>query len=417
MALRQIGVRVRIAMATSGSRSRCVLSITSALHARSKTDVVTLANRDHITGEVKRLERGRLTLSTDDGGTIYFEWDNVAHVESVNQFEVATTDDRRFFGSLGPAPDGFLAVVGPAGIGSLAMTEVTAITPMGTSFWSKLDGSFDAGFSYTRSSGVGQLNLNSETVFRRPRFTGRLTASVTATKQQEGGRDDRGSLEASYVRHRWPRWFVSATGRFESNESLGLRLRSQIGAAVGPRLVNSNRAQMFVGGGLALNDERGVDSEATQNLEAVVLLGTSYFTYDQPRTNVDVSFQVLSEPQRYRPASAAARCRLQARSLEGFLRCPERVRHLRQPAPDRRCRDERRGHGALGRLELLKQALPRGRTGFRSRSIGPGYASPRGFRPVETARNPATSDGTRHALSVIPVCVWRRVCSGLNPHE
>ena len=200
------------------------------------------------------------------------------------------------------------------------------------------------------------------------------------------------------MRHRWPRWFVSATGRFESNESLGLRLRSQIGAAVGPRLVNSNRAQMFVGGGLALNDERGVDSEATQNLEAVVLLGTSYFTYDQPRTNVDVSFQVLSEPQRYRPASAAARCRLQARSLEGFLHCPERVRHLRQPAPDRRCRDERRGHGALGRLELLKRALPRGRTGFRSRSIGPGYASPRGFRPVETARNPATSDGTRHAL-------------------
>lgn len=280
-----------------------VLSITSALHAEPKTDVVRLANRDHITGEVKRLERGRLTLSTDDGGTIYFEWDNVAHVESVNQFEVATTDDRRFFGSLGPAPDGFLAVVGPAGIGSLAMTEVTAITPMGTSFWSKLDGSFDAGFSYTRSSGVGQLNLNSETVFRRPRFTGRLTASVTATKQQEGGRDDRGSLEASYVRHRWPRWFVSATGRFESNESLGLRLRSQIGAAVGPRLVNSNRAQMFVGGGLALNDERGVDSEATQNLEAVVLLGTSYFTYDQPRTNVDVSFQYypsLSDTGRHR---------------------------------------------------------------------------------------------------------------------
>ena len=145
----------------------CVLSITSALHAEPKTDVVRLANRDHITGEVKRLERGRLTFSTDDGGTIYFEWDNVAHVESVNQFEVATTDDRRFFGSLGPAPDGFLAVVGPAGIGSLAMTEVTAITPMGTSFWSKLDGSFDAGFSYTRSSGVGQLNLNSETVFRK----------------------------------------------------------------------------------------------------------------------------------------------------------------------------------------------------------------------------------------------------------
>ena len=286
-----------------GTTITLVLSIATALYAEPKTDVVRLANRDHITGEVKRLERGRLAFSTDDGGTIYFEWDNVAHVESVHQFEVATTDDRRFFGSLGLAPDGFLAIVGPAGIGSLPMADVTAITPMGSSFWSKLDGSFDAGFSYTRSSGVGQLNLNSETVFRRPRFTGRVTASLTATRQEEGGRDDRGSLEASYVRHRWPRWFISATGRFESNESLGLRLRSQIGAAIGPRLVNSNRAQMYVGAGLALNDERGVDSEATQNVEAVVLLGTSYFTYDQPRTNVDLSFQYypsLSDTGRHR---------------------------------------------------------------------------------------------------------------------
>jgi hypothetical protein len=80
-------------------------------------------------------------------------------------------------------------------------------------------------------------------------------------------------------------------------------LRSQIGGAIGPRLINSNRAQMFLGTGLAFNDERGVDSDATQNVEAVVLFGTSYFTYDQPRTNVDLSFQYypsLSDTGRHR---------------------------------------------------------------------------------------------------------------------
>ena len=41
----------------------------SALAA--KTDVVTLKNGDRITGEVKRLDRGRLRYSTDDMGTIY----------------------------------------------------------------------------------------------------------------------------------------------------------------------------------------------------------------------------------------------------------------------------------------------------------------------------------------------------------
>jgi hypothetical protein len=50
--------------------------------AQGKTDVVTLANGDRITGEVKRLERGRLVFDTDDAGTLYFEWDKLVSVES-----------------------------------------------------------------------------------------------------------------------------------------------------------------------------------------------------------------------------------------------------------------------------------------------------------------------------------------------
>jgi hypothetical protein len=47
------------------------------LHAQPRTDVVTLANGDRITGEVKRLDRGQVEFKTDDGGTIYFEWSAV----------------------------------------------------------------------------------------------------------------------------------------------------------------------------------------------------------------------------------------------------------------------------------------------------------------------------------------------------
>jgi hypothetical protein len=84
---------------------------------------------------------------------------------------------------------------------------------------------------------------------------------------------------------------VAALGRFETNESLGLRLRSQVASAIGPRLVNSNRAQLALGGGLAFNDERGVDVPATQNIEALFVFRTSYYTYDRPKTNLDINFQ------------------------------------------------------------------------------------------------------------------------------
>jgi hypothetical protein len=260
--------------------------------APGRTDVVTLLNGDRITGEVKRLDRGRLEFKTDDVGTLDIEWDNVASVDAARTFEVGTSDGRRFVGTLAAGPPRVLVVVPGADSVLLPMREVTLVTPIGESFVRKLDGTIDAGFSYTRSSGVAQLNVNSETVYRRARFDGRLGMSATLTRQREEGvRDDRGALDAAYVRYLRNPWFGSAGLRFETNESLGIRLRSQAGVAFGPRLVNTNRAQVIVGGGLVLNDERAIDAPPTQNLEAMLLFRAEYFTYDRPKTTLDVKTQ------------------------------------------------------------------------------------------------------------------------------
>lgn len=278
--------------------------------AQPKTDVVTLANGDRITGEVKRLDRGRLEFSTDDAGTLYLEWDKLVSVVSMARVEVVTSDGRRFLGSLGRADSQSIAVVSDVSSVTLPMREVTIIRPIGTSFWRKLDGTVDTGFSYTRSSGVAQLNFNSDTVYRKFASQMRLTASLTITeKDDDPGRDDRGTLEASYLRYPWREWFIVAAGRFENNESLGVKLRSQIGVATGPRLINSNRAQMSLGGGVAVNNERGVDVEAVQNVEAIFVFQTSFFTYDRPKTNFDLNLQYypsLSDPGRQRVQLDAA---------------------------------------------------------------------------------------------------------------
>ena len=285
------------------------LLVSATAHAQGKTDVVTLANGDRITGEIVRLERGRLEFKTDDAGTLYLEWDKLSRLVSTRPLEVLTTDGRRFLGSLGRAADRSITVLNPEEV-PLQMSEVTLITPIGTSFWRQLDGSIDAGFSYTKSSGVAQLNVNSDTVYRRLASRARLTAALTQTKKDDdSGRDDRAFVEMSYLRYPWPRWFILTAGRFETNESLGLTLRSQIGAAAGPRLVNTNRAQLVLGGGLAFNHEQGLDVESTQNVEALFTLDGAFFTYDRPKMNFDVSLQYypsLSDTGRHRVQLDAA---------------------------------------------------------------------------------------------------------------
>jgi hypothetical protein len=268
-----------------------LLASSSAAFAQTRTDVITLLNGDRVTGEILDLNRGRLELKTDDAGTIEIEWDKVARVEATRQFELETSDGRRLLGTLGATTDGELLVMASDGTIPLPMSEVTRITAIGASFWAKLEGSVDAGFTYTHSSGIAQTTVNTATIYRRPAFLFRLTSSATVTQSSDAERDDRAAVEFSYVRYRWQRLFVSGVTRFETNESLGLELRSQVSGLVGMRLVNTNRAQFELGAGLVINDEHGVDTDPTQNVEGALSLRTSYYTYDRPKTEFDGSVQ------------------------------------------------------------------------------------------------------------------------------
>ena len=168
-----------------------------ATGAAQRTDIVTLANGDRITGEILRLQRGRLEFKTDDAGTLYLEWDKLASVLTVRTVEVGTSDGARYLGSLVKAQTRAIVISNASGEIPLQMQEVTWITPIGQSFWSKLDGSIDAGFNYTQSSGVGQMTLNSNTVFRQPESHVRLVGSMTLTQTEGEARDDRGTLDMS----------------------------------------------------------------------------------------------------------------------------------------------------------------------------------------------------------------------------
>jgi len=277
--------------------------------AQPRTDVVTLANGDRLTGEVVRMERGRLEFKTDDAGTLYLEWDKLTGVVTTRTVEVITTDGFTFVGSLAPAAVRAIAVVA-VGTTTLATAQVTSLTTIGRGFWRRLEGSIDGGFSYTQSSGIAQLNLNQVLAYRQPGFQARFTASVTQTDtDDESNEDDRGAAQLEYLRYAWPRWFVTVVGRVETNESLGVELRSQVGGGIGPRLVNTNRAQLTVGAGVTFSDELGVDVERQQNVDALLLFNTSYYTYDRPRTNLDVTLQYyksLNERERHRVQLDAA---------------------------------------------------------------------------------------------------------------
>ena len=66
------------------------LPLAATVYGQGRTDVVSLANGDRLTGEVVALDRGRLEFKTDDAGTLYLEWDKLVSVVSNRVVEVVT---------------------------------------------------------------------------------------------------------------------------------------------------------------------------------------------------------------------------------------------------------------------------------------------------------------------------------------
>ncbi len=113
-------MRTRIPALLAGA----ILLVTNVVSAQKIAEVV-LWNGNHITGEVKSLQQGKLKFTTDHAGTIYIEWEFVNSVTSTNFFEVENQLGDHYYGMIAPGPeDKKLTVIGPTETVFLDMDRV-----------------------------------------------------------------------------------------------------------------------------------------------------------------------------------------------------------------------------------------------------------------------------------------------------
>lgn len=272
-----------------------------------KTDRVELVNGDHITCEIKGLEHNRLRVSTDHMGTVYIEWDKVAHLRSSQQVLLELTDGSRYYGQVAPTDSAGTLLVdkGPgAPVERLAMGAVVRITPIeGGEFIDRLDGYVSAGLDVEKASDRRNFDfaggLSSRTRIREWSLDG----SANLTDDSAGETSERYDLQGTWRRFRPGRDFYQGIGKLSRNTELDLSLRTLAGGIFGRYFVQSNLAEWVGGVGLAVSREDYASGESFESFEAVLMTEFAIFRYDFPETDIGGSLVLLpslSESGRYR---------------------------------------------------------------------------------------------------------------------
>jgi Protein of unknown function, DUF481 len=274
---------------------------TPALAAR--TDIIVLRNGDHITCEIVQMRQGKLQAKTDDAGTLSIEWDKIVSITTADQYEVLMRDGSNFLGRFRPGPPGSLELVAGAGVAPVVMADIASFTRIKAGFFQRIDGSFDLGGSYTKSSGVAELFLDSDATYRRPRYAYTVSFATNVTQQPEVDDTSRYALTASYTRYRGARWFASAATYFEGNRELGFTFRGTGAMSIGRYLAQRSHVEWLLAGGFAAGAEQPVDRSTVTNVDTLIASTLSVFAYDYPSTRLDATllvFPSLDDPGRVR---------------------------------------------------------------------------------------------------------------------
>lgn len=274
-------------------------------HAGPKTDVVHLQNGDRITCEIKRLDRGRLEVSTDGMGTVHIEWDDIARIESPMVFQVELQSGKRLDGTLASGGDGALLVREEGDGRSVAMTDVVRIDPLKTteSRLHRWDGSVSAGFDTTKASNTTSLTANADARYRGENYLVNLDAGLYAYSQDDAPDSTWASATAIYRRLLEDRWFWALLGGAERNDELGLDLRLQAGGGGGRFLIQDTRSLWSAMAGLVASRETPADESTSTEVAAMLSTNYEYFVYDTPKTTFNFQlavFPYLTESGRVR---------------------------------------------------------------------------------------------------------------------
>jgi putative salt-induced outer membrane protein YdiY len=282
------------------------------------TDRIHLRNGDVITGNIKELDRGKLRFKTRTMDTVFINWVNIESIDSDKYLRVERVDGTFNYGVIQQSDlsDGLVIEDHGREI-EVPILSVSTIQPIRVrqSFWRQLEGEFSAGIDFKTASDILLINLSSNIRFsagidfktasdillinlssnirfRKEKYEVAVEANWNETSRTEDNNSSSADLVGDYTKFLSDRWFWKASTGFETNEELGLDLRTLVAGSAGRYLIQNPTLRLEMNAGLAGNWERRQDGTTT-SAEGVIRSSLEIFKHTIPVTRLSASISVF----------------------------------------------------------------------------------------------------------------------------
>lgn len=242
--------------------------------SHAKTDLITVANGDQITGAVNAMTAGKLSVSTSYAGTINIKWRDVKQIESRYLYEVRLDDGERIYGrfTANDIENKFsLRVAGSER--QFDTDDIVEVRSIEEDLADKLDLQVSTQFDVDPNSKKLVFYAAGTYDVRGGRTN--FSARVNDTKNTVDGVTE--TSNASWLQISREFWRERGTAqsyrvlnaRYDTNDELGIAHRGSVGVGLGRYLINDLGHELAVSGGIQGVQERRPDCEEQKSVRGM----------------------------------------------------------------------------------------------------------------------------------------------------
>ena len=272
-------------------------------------DTIVLYGGQVLIGDIRNGAFGEVTINDKDFKILQVKQYKIRTLTTDNRFRLETQNKQEYIGRLEKAgKDGWVNIIlDNVDTLSTLITDVSQIIAIEQSFLVGLDGSLSAGFSYAKSSDIGQVNLNSSVHYATNKVDYMVNVSMNGSIDSSKYSRDREDAGVFVAYSTGPAWFAAASFNYQRNIELSIARRYQELIGGGNKIFVRKNWILLVSSGIAFNQEKST-AGATSGLLLEIPVGArfNFFKYQNPNIQISSSqtvFFSLSQKGRVRFSS------------------------------------------------------------------------------------------------------------------
>jgi hypothetical protein len=270
---------------------RCLLLLTISFTARSQVkDTLYFNNGDLLIGELKSISLGRVKFDDDNMDVLNIKVTQIRTIKATTHiYRLETINGESYYTSLETAIDGRVKVIIEGITQEIPVEDIRNLVPLKGKTEALWQGNMSMGYSYAKSTGIGQLNSSLSVEYLTRKFDILIGGSTIINQTDTAIHVDNATAGITNSYLFTPVWEVNVFLIYQRNLEQGLSRRYQEGGGGGCNFLSTTHTRIKAITGVVFSQELSIEGvQSPTQVDIPIIVNFNFFRFHRPDLTINM---------------------------------------------------------------------------------------------------------------------------------